>query len=430
MERHGPRGGDMSLKPFGGECFEMHRCQDAKRHGLLRFELFKKIDKFLSLNFRNILISPLDGEKKFLGELNELRNFREGYDLKNNSCLVQHKTVLEPSSAFVMLTGVRKRLLPLTKREGCDSVISSGFKSKISITNENNLSCKDLSYFGRSALLCRQGRELSALVPQYLSNFSDTVFSRFTSHFSRKRIAFTLAEVLITLGIIGFVAAMTLPILIQNHQKRVAVERLKKEYSLLQQALKMYQADNNVDFDEFDTTLSADEFMQTYILPYVQTIGECENSTKCYKKFPFGHNKITPLVINNKFYILKDGSFLGISQDAPVGKVFFIDINGEQKPNITGRDIFFFFFVNKSTILKTDYISCNGTVQSLNSGLYLGSYAQCYMPFAKMSRDQILGKVGKVDRACSEDRGATPTGDGCAALIMLDGWQIAKDYPW
>ena len=42
----------------------------------------------------------------------------------------------------------------------------------------------------------------------------------------------------------------------------------------------------------------------------------------------------------------------------------------------------------------------------------------------------ILGKVGKVDRACSEDRGATPTGDGCAALIMLDGWQIAKDYPW
>lgn len=239
-----------------------------------------------------------------------------------------------------------------------------------------------------------------------------------------------MAEVLITLGIIGIVAAMTLPILIQNHQKRVAVERLKKEYSLLQQALKMYQADNNVDFDEFDTTLSADEFMHTYILPYVQTIGKCENSTKCYKKFPFGHNKITPLVINNKFYILKDGSFLGISQDAPVGKVFFIDINGEQKPNITGRDIFFFFFVNKSTILKTDYISCNGTVQSLNSGLYLGSYAQCYMPFAKMSRDQILGKVGKVDRACSEDRGATPTGDGCAALIMLDGWQIAKDYPW
>ena len=136
--------------------------------------------------------------------MNELRNFREWYDLKY-SCPVQHETVLEPSPAFVMLTGVRKRLLPLTKREGCDSVISSDFKSKISITNENNLSCK----------------ELSALVPQYLSNFSDTVFSRFTSHFSRKRTAFTLAEVLITLGIIGIVASMTLPSLIQSYKERV-----------------------------------------------------------------------------------------------------------------------------------------------------------------------------------------------------------------
>ena len=73
---------DMSLKPFGGECFEMRRCQDAKRQSLLRFELFKKIDKFLSLNLRNILISPLEGEKKFLSELCELRNFREGCNFK------------------------------------------------------------------------------------------------------------------------------------------------------------------------------------------------------------------------------------------------------------------------------------------------------------------------------------------------------------
>ena len=62
----------------------MHRCQDAKRHSLLRFELFKKIDKFLSLNFLNILISPLEGEKKFLSELCELRNYREGFNLKRS----------------------------------------------------------------------------------------------------------------------------------------------------------------------------------------------------------------------------------------------------------------------------------------------------------------------------------------------------------
>ena len=100
----------------------MSRGKDAKRHSLLRFELFKKIDKFLSLNLRNILISPFDGEKKFLSELGELSN--KG----RLGILAQREAGFEPSPAFVMLTGVRKRLLPLTKREGCDSVISSDFK--------------------------------------------------------------------------------------------------------------------------------------------------------------------------------------------------------------------------------------------------------------------------------------------------------------
>ena len=51
--------------------------------------------------------------------------------------------------------------------------------------------------------------------------------------------AFTLAEVLITLGIIGVVAAMTMPSLIQNHRKTVVISKLKKMSSTLSQA---YQA--------------------------------------------------------------------------------------------------------------------------------------------------------------------------------------------
>ena len=94
--------------------------KDAKRHSLLRFELFRNIKKILDLTKRNCGFSPLEGEKKFLSELYELRNFREGYNLKY-ICPVQLETILEPSPAFVMLTKVRKRLLPLTKREGSDS---------------------------------------------------------------------------------------------------------------------------------------------------------------------------------------------------------------------------------------------------------------------------------------------------------------------
>ena len=58
------------------------RCEDANRQSLLRFELFSEIKKILDLIKRNILISPLEGEKKFLSEFCELRNIREGFNLK------------------------------------------------------------------------------------------------------------------------------------------------------------------------------------------------------------------------------------------------------------------------------------------------------------------------------------------------------------
>ena len=349
MERLVPRGGgnhEESLKPFGGVCFEMYRCQDAKRHGLL------------SLNLRNILISPLEGEKKFLGELNELSN--KG----RLGILPQREAGFEPSPAFVMLTGVRKRLLPLTKREGCDSVISSDFKSKISITNENNLSCKDLSYFGRSALLCRQGRELSALVPQYLSNFSETVFSRFTSHFSlNRKAAFTLAEVLITLGIIGVVAALTLPSLIQSYKERVTVTKVQKAYSILNQAFKRI----------------SEEYGEPQDWPGVEkqigSCGECSIAhLNLYSNFISGEKYIAPRVNQGKKVIGLNGGFFTFSDSRPslitpdgtfyfshlrqcgvyllttgnrsactMGGDILYDIDGEQKgPNQLGKDVFSF----------------------------------------------------------------------------------------
>ena len=59
-----------------------------------------------------------------------------------------------------------------------------------------------------------------------------------------KHFAFTLAEVLITLGIIGVVAAMTMPALIEHHQKSVISSRLKKFYSSINQAIKLSEVDN------------------------------------------------------------------------------------------------------------------------------------------------------------------------------------------
>ena len=59
----------------------------------------------------------------------------------------------------------------------------------------------------------------------------------------KKYRGFTLAEVLITLGIIGVVAALTLPALIQKNNNKVVETRLMKFYSAINQAVKMAEVD-------------------------------------------------------------------------------------------------------------------------------------------------------------------------------------------
>ena len=68
------------------------------------------------------------------------------------------------------------------------------------------------------------------------NSLTETVFSRFTSHFSLPKAAFTLAEVLITLGIIGVVAALTIPNLIAKYQLMEGITAYKKTVSILNQA--------------------------------------------------------------------------------------------------------------------------------------------------------------------------------------------------
>ena len=67
-----------------------------------------------------------------------------------------------------------------------------------------------------------------------------------------RKIAFTLAEVLITLGIIGVVAAMTMPALIANHRKTVLKTQFKKAYSELQQVNQNFIKDYDMNICEYN----------------------------------------------------------------------------------------------------------------------------------------------------------------------------------
>lgn len=73
-----------------------------------------------------------------------------------------------------------------------------------------------------------------------------------------------MAEVLITLGIIGIIAAMTLPALIGKYQKKVTVERLKVAYSKVNEIVSNSEMENG-EVNYWDYTMSNEDFFNLYI---------------------------------------------------------------------------------------------------------------------------------------------------------------------
>ena len=126
------------------------------------------------------------------------------------------------------------------------------------------------------------------------NNFFDKVHSLFTTHHSLKRAgathvalcesvgsyfrhwcgAFTLAEVLVTLGIIGVVSAMTVPTLMQNYQRQSYVTQLHKTYNEMSQALLRYQTDRNA-LNLREAGMSSQAEVNNFISSYFKVVNSC-----------------------------------------------------------------------------------------------------------------------------------------------------------
>ena len=188
--------------------------------------------------------------------------------------------------------------------------------------------------------------------------------------------AFTLAEVLITLGIIGVVAAMTLPVLIQNHQKQTYVTGLKKGMSVVSNMLRKMVADEGVSelsmtelftngvcnyTDSCEDMYGNPSVIANIIPKYLNVIKSCKGSecnieyiTDKYV-FDMDNNKVTinsniskskmPLRYSsttvNGFYTSDGMIYYFIPCITEQKDLFvFIDTNGEKGPNEIGRDTF------------------------------------------------------------------------------------------
>ena len=217
---------------------------------------------------------------------------------------------------------------------------------------------------------------------------------------SQSKYAFTLAEVLITLGIIGVVAAMTMPVLIGNHQKSVTINRLKKVYTVLNQAYKLSENENGeYAYWAKKDEIGATNYFNKYWKPYFNGTSVCTTYKECgyAEEFPWktlkGDRKNSVQVVDNASdnrisFFLNDGTFVSLSG------AIYVDINGPQKPNIYGKD-FFVFTHNERGVLPGQYNS---------------------------SEDFIKQRCSK---SHNYDAGT------CSArLIMIDNWQMTDDYPW
>ena len=238
-----------------------------------------------------------------------------------------------------------------------------------------------------------------------------------------KNKGFTLAETLITLGIIGVVASLTIPALIQNYKKQQTATQLKTTYSILAQAFEMAKTDYG-DVSNWGLssmyTISIPEkervidFVETYFLPYIKPTKNFGYTS--FKNIGYGSiYNLDKTIATNAFFTknlyviaLPNGAIAGFGQDGycidlPGEKhctgefqytdlYVITDINGYKLPNTLGKDVFVMTMSTNS-----------------NSFKFYGWNA---------SRKRLLEVCSKGN---TENR-------QCGSLVQLDGWKI--NYDW
>ena len=232
--------------------------------------------------------------------------------------------------------------------------------------------------------------------------------------------AFTLSEVLITIGIIGLVAAMTMPGVIKNYQRKETETRLQRAYSIINQAFMAAQVKHGEikDWPEWD---DAEFILENYIKPEIKEAkffpsSESSTNLMCFEgdfvgNYTLGSSNASTqygwmdnVHISNPFYKnitssikLMDGTCIGLNSNqteySRFSQMIFIDTNGSyRRPNKAGIDLFF-FIVDKNRIMPYGYD------KSLTEISDKSTYSACH----------LQARFG---------------GLYCAAKIMAEGWKI------
>jgi prepilin-type N-terminal cleavage/methylation domain-containing protein len=214
--------------------------------------------------------------------------------------------------------------------------------------------------------------------------------------------AFTLAEVLITLGIIGVVAALTLPSLISNHRKNVTLTRLKKVYSVMNQAIAQSIAENG------DYT----DWVKDCGLSHIPTCTPAE-AQDWFMEYLGRNLKILKTVPQDSgfFVYFVDGGILVVTVYL-YDMGFYIDEQAVNSPQ-TGKNYFNFRFMPNP----------------IGNNIDINANRKGFEPYTfeswEGSREGLIHAATN-DFGCSE----TESKAYCTKLIQWEGWTIPDDYPF
>lgn len=223
----------------------------------------------------------------------------------------------------------------------------------------------------------------------------------------KKLSGFTLAEVLITLGIIGVVAAITMPTLIQNHKKKVVETRLLKMYSSINQAINRSVSDNGeVETWEFPANNydEVENFNKKYILPYLNVIK--------YKTIKLGDYRTA--------YYFADGSVIIFSSNLTTN-IFFPNAKDMERymPYIEDEEEYS-YVSDTNQVSGTKWFTFTALKHTRSKGIQPYGYTVT-------DEDELLRNSNYSCKA--DDRTGKPERAYCARVIQLNGWKIPKDYP-
>jgi len=188
-----------------------------------------------------------------------------------------------------------------------------------------------------------------------------------------RRLAFTLAEVLIVVGLIGIVAESTIPTLINNFEEKVAAVQLKKTFSSLSQAFMTAVSENGTpdgwDLKGNDSAPGAENLINM-LAKYMRFTKNCGRNPGCFPDVTYATlmtgDTYTNLDSGTRFAKaqLSDGSIVAaLIESETCSKVLgtsdalqngcgwlYIDVNGLKKPNRLGYDLFEFNFTKLGII--------------------------------------------------------------------------------